>query len=73
MCLTCKGCPKIEGMPLDHLKDVHGIEPGSQGFREIVSHADGRDFHTTVFRWTFGDVQLRQSIKTQRTRHGGRR
>jgi hypothetical protein len=68
-CETC-GEPYPEmskDQALEHLKTVHGIEPGTSAARTMVLHVDGTDFYKTKYAWDFGAVKLTQEIQRKRS------
>ncbi len=50
-----------------HLKSAHGIiAKTTKGERRMVQHIDGRDFFSSHYEWTFGDVKLYQLVHIER-------
>lgn len=67
---NCPQCDKQEFQPEDfrkHLREVHGVEPGTKGARETELCLDGGFGGLIVYRWTIGELHFFQSIQTFRT------
>ena len=68
-CLTCEEKPTLtQGQVMEHLRDVHGVPPGTLGNRNMVTHLDARDWYQTNYQVEIGGVQLTQSVRNPRSK-----
>lgn len=69
-CETCNDGKELESDAfMTHLETVHGIPKGTQMKRQMVMHADARDFYEYHYSWESGDVKFNQLIRLNRSKN----
>lgn len=64
-CMNCNvGVPAKE-IP-SHLNEIHGIEKGASGIKELLESLDGENFYEQHYRIKFRDIIFHQTIKGSR-------
>lgn len=67
-CLFCEGEPEFdqEGFK-SHLKDAHGISPGTTGTRTLIHHVDATEWYESQYLWEFQGIEFIQLVRRERS------
>lgn len=61
ICTCCEGEPHfLHKEFVEHVKTIHGIEPGTQGTRKMLMHLDEQEYARSTYEWTIGEFTFTQ-------------
>ena len=71
ICNECKGKPMTQKNFMDHLREVHKLDPDKlKGHSKRLMHMDGKDWYSSEYLWTLeSGLTFNQYCRNQRSKN----